>query len=102
MEGANPGSGEPGEWQTMEVANPGSREPWEWRTMGVVYPGSGGPWEWRAVTDRLTPPKKPSFLLSADCCSVSSSISISMRTLSLVFFSVHDILCIFLHINISR
>src|SRR6218665_3221841 len=43
----------------------------------------------------ITCPKNPSFLLSAVCCSVSSSsIPISMRTLSLVFFSVHDILCI--------
>src|SRR6218665_3965758 len=45
-------------------------------------------------SDRITCPKNPSFLLSAVCCSVSSSsIPISMRTLSLVFFSVHDILC---------
>src|SRR6218665_2215476 len=49
---------------------------------------------------RVTCPKNPSFLLSAVCCSISSSsIPISMRTLSLVFFSVHDILLhIFLHI----
>src|SRR6218665_1599269 len=54
-------------------------------------------------SDRITCPKNPSFLLSAVCCSVSSSsIPISMRTLSLVFFSVHDILCIFLHIHISN
>src|SRR6218665_1641448 len=54
-------------------------------------------------SDRITCPKNPSFLLSAVCCSVSSSsIPISMRTLSLVFFSVHDILCIFLHIHISH
>src|SRR6218665_3184891 len=54
-------------------------------------------------SDRITCPKNPSFLLSAVCCSVSSSsIPISMRTLSLVFFSVHDILCIFLHIRISH
>src|SRR6218665_2059403 len=54
-------------------------------------------------SDRITCPKNPGFLLSAVCCSVSSSsIPISMRTLSLVFFSVHDILCIFLHIHISR
>src|SRR6218665_2672924 len=51
---------------------------------------------------RITCPKNPSFLLSAVCCSISSSIPISMRTLSLVFFSVHDILCIFLHIHISH
>src|SRR6218665_838212 len=44
-------------------------------------------------SDYITCPKNPSFLLSAVCCSVSSSsIPISMRTLSLVFFSVHDIL----------
>src|SRR6218665_1548427 len=49
-------------------------------------------------SDRLTCPKNPSFLLIAVCCSVSpSSTPISNRTLSLVFFSVHDILCIFLH-----
>src|SRR6218665_3084234 len=38
------------------------------------------------------------------CCSVSSSSSIpfSLRTLSLVFFSVHDFLSIFLHIRISH
>src|SRR6218665_1022190 len=54
-------------------------------------------------SDCITCPKNPSFLLSAVCCSVSSSsIPISMRTLSLVFFSVHDILCIFLHIHISH
>src|SRR6218665_3531056 len=54
-------------------------------------------------SDRITCPKNPSFLLSAVCCSVSSSsIPISMRTLSLVFFSIHDILCIFLHIHISH
>src|SRR6218665_1145263 len=54
-------------------------------------------------SDHITCPKNPSFLLSAVCCSVSSSsIPISMRTLSLVFFSVHDILCIFLHIHISH
>src|SRR6218665_803844 len=54
-------------------------------------------------SDRITCPKNPSFLLSAVCCSVSSSsIPISMRTLSLVFFSVHYILCIFLHIHISH
>src|SRR6218665_2265022 len=52
-------------------------------------------------SDRITCPKNPSFLLSTVCCSVpSSSIPISLRTLSLVFFSVHDILCIFLHIHI--
>src|SRR6218665_1139775 len=54
-------------------------------------------------SDRITCPKNPSFLLSAVCCSVSSSsIPISIRTLSLVFFSVHDILCIFLHIHIPH
>src|SRR6218665_547417 len=53
-------------------------------------------------SDRITCPKNPSFLLSAVCCSVSSSIPFSNRTLSLVFFSVHDILCIFLHIHISH
>src|SRR6218665_3778044 len=54
-------------------------------------------------SDRITCPKNPSFLLSAVCCSISSSsIPISMRTLSLVFFPVHDILCIFLHIHISH
>src|SRR6218665_3613703 len=54
-------------------------------------------------SDRITCPKNPSFLLSAVCCSISSSsIPISMRTLSLVFFSVHDMLCIFLHIHISH
>src|SRR6218665_1735634 len=54
-------------------------------------------------SDRITCPKNPSFLLSAVCCSVSSSsIPISMRTLSLVFFSVQDILCIFLQIHISH
>src|SRR6218665_3185650 len=54
-------------------------------------------------SDRITCPKNPSFLLSAVCCSVSSSsIPIFMRTLALAFFSVHDILCIFLHIHISH
>src|SRR6218665_1497888 len=54
-------------------------------------------------SDRITCPKNPSFLLSAVCCSVSSSsIPISMHTLSLVFFSVHDVLCIFLNIHISH
>src|SRR6218665_3757351 len=54
-------------------------------------------------SDCITCPKNLSFLLSAVCCSVSSSsISISMRTLSLVFFSVHVILCIFLHIHIPH
>src|SRR6218665_2241360 len=52
---------------------------------------------------RITCPKNPSFLLSAVCGSVSSSsIPISKRKLSLVFFSVHDILCIFPHIHISH
>src|SRR6218665_2975310 len=51
-------------------------------------------------SDRITCPKNPGFLLSTVCCSVStSSIPISMHTLSLVFFSVHGILCIFLHIS---
>src|SRR6218665_1545776 len=54
-------------------------------------------------SDRITYPKNPSFLLRAVCCSVSSfPIPISMRTLSLVFFSLLDILCIFLHIQISN
>src|SRR6218665_1345184 len=55
-------------------------------------------------SDRITCPKNPSFLLSAVCCCnvSSSSIPISMRTLSLVFFSVHDILCIFFHIHTSH
>ena len=54
-------------------------------------------------SDRITCPKTHSFLLIAVCCSFSSSsLPISMRTLSLVFFSVHDILCIFLHIYISH
>src|SRR6218665_2607531 len=54
-------------------------------------------------SDRITCPKNPNFLLSAVCCSVSSSSTpISMRTLSLVFFSVLDILCIFLQIHISH
>src|SRR6218665_4202601 len=44
-------------------------------------------------SDCITCPKNPNFLFSAVCCSVSSSyIPISMRTLSLVFFCVHDIL----------
>src|SRR6218665_1808705 len=54
-------------------------------------------------SDRITCPKNARFLLIAVCCNFSSSsIPISMRTLSLVFFSVHDILCIFLHIHISH
>src|SRR6218665_422093 len=52
-------------------------------------------------SDRITCPKNPSFLLSAVCCSVSS-IPISICTLSLVFFFIHDILCIFLYIHISH
>src|SRR6218665_586071 len=52
-------------------------------------------------SDRITCPKNPSFLLSAVCCSVSSS-SIPISTLSLVFFSIQDILCIFLYIHISH
>src|SRR6218665_1180289 len=47
-------------------------------------------------SDRII--KNPSLLFSAVCYSISfSSIPISMRTLSLVFLFVHDILCIFLH-----
>src|SRR6218665_4132958 len=54
-------------------------------------------------SDRITCPKNSSFLLSAVCCSFSSSsIPISIRTFSLVFFSIHEILCIFLHIHISH
>src|SRR6218665_49466 len=54
-------------------------------------------------SDRTTCPKNPSFLLIAVCCSVSSSsIPISMCTFSLVFFSIHEILCIFLLIHISH
>src|SRR6218665_2331087 len=52
-------------------------------------------------SDRIPRPKNPSFLLIAVCFSVSSSSTpISNRTLSLVFFSAHDILCIFFHIHI--
>src|SRR6218665_2108614 len=55
-----------------------------------------------SLSDRITCPKNPSFLLSAVCCSIlSSSTPISMRTLSSVFFSVF-FLCIFLHIHISH
>src|SRR6218665_3980798 len=54
-------------------------------------------------SDRISCPKNRSFLLIAVCCNISSSSTpISNRTLSLVFFSVHDILCIFLHIHISH
>src|SRR6218665_557223 len=54
-------------------------------------------------SDRITCPKNPSFLLNAVCYSVSfSSISTSNRTLSLVIFSIHNILCIFFHIHISH
>src|SRR6218665_1003387 len=54
-------------------------------------------------SNHITCPKNQSFLLITVCCSVSSSsIPISMRTLSLVFFSVNDILCISLHIHISH
>src|SRR6218665_620455 len=54
-------------------------------------------------SDSITCPKKPSFLLIAVCRRISSSsIPISNRTLSLVFFSIHDILCTFLHIHISH
>src|SRR6218665_1700630 len=43
-------------------------------------------------SDCITCPKNPSFLLITVCCSVSSSsIPISIRTLSLVFSSVHEI-----------
>src|SRR6218665_1660058 len=53
--------------------------------------------------DCITCPKNPSFLIITICCSVSSSYSpISNLTLSLVFFSVHDILCIFLYIHPSH
>src|SRR6218665_1928981 len=41
-------------------------------------------------SDRITCPKNPSSLLSAVCCSVSSSIPISMCTLSLVFISLQE------------
>src|SRR6218665_2424648 len=55
------------------------------------------------LSDCITCPKSPSFLLIVVCCSVSySSIPISIRTLSLVFFPVHDTLFIFLHILISH
>src|SRR6218665_715744 len=54
-------------------------------------------------SDCITCPKNLGFLLRAVCYSVSSScIPISMHTLSLVFFSIHDILCIFLPIHISH
>src|SRR6218665_308156 len=54
-------------------------------------------------SDRIKCPNNLNFLLSAVCCSISSSyIPISMRTLSLIFVSVHDSLCIFLHIHISH
>src|SRR5688572_16294305 len=53
--------------------------------------------------DRMTCPKNLNFVLNTVCCSVSSfSIPIPMRTQSLVLFSIHDILCIFLHIHISH
>src|SRR6218665_2249370 len=43
-------------------------------------------------SDRITWPKNPSFFFIAVCCSVLySSAPISNHTLSLVFFSVHDI-----------
>src|SRR6218665_3348339 len=51
---------------------------------------------------RITGLKNHSFLPIAVCCSVSSSIPISKGTLSLVLFSVNDILCSFLHIHISQ
>src|ERR1700733_12578089 len=52
--------------------------------------------------DLMICPKNPSFLLNAICCSVSSfSTPIFRRTSSFVFFSIHDVLCIFLHIHIS-
>src|SRR6218665_1345566 len=48
-------------------------------------------------------PKNPSFHVIAVCCSVSTpSIPISMRTLSLVCFSVHNILCTFIPTQISH
>src|ERR1043165_9891812 len=54
-------------------------------------------------SDRMTCPKNLSFAFSIVCCSLSSfSIPISMRTELLVLFSIHDILCIFLHIYISH
>src|SRR5678816_4166172 len=54
-------------------------------------------------SDRMTCPKNLNFALSTVCCSVSSfSIPIPMCTQSLVLFSIHDILCIFLHIHISH
>src|ERR1700733_1992445 len=53
--------------------------------------------------DLMICPKNPSFLLIAICCNVSSfSTPIFRRTSSFVFFSIHDILCIFLHIHISQ
>src|SRR6218665_26244 len=55
------------------------------------------------LSDRITCPKNPSSLLIALSFRVSSSsIPIFKHTLSLVFFSVHDILSIFLHIHISH
>src|ERR1043165_1657719 len=54
-------------------------------------------------SDRMTCPKNLNFALSTVCCSVSSfSIPMSMCTESLVLFSIHDILCIFLHMYISH
>src|SRR3984885_10915458 len=51
--------------------------------------------------DLMICPKNPSFLLIAICCNVSSfSTPIFRRTSSFVFFSIHDILCIFLLIHI--
>src|ERR1700733_14447804 len=53
--------------------------------------------------DLMICPKNPSFFLNAICSSVSSvSTPIFRRTSSFVFFSIHDILCIFLHIHISH
>src|ERR1700733_7149973 len=53
--------------------------------------------------DLMICPKNLSFLLIAICCNVSSfSTPIFRRTSSFVFFSIHDILCIFLHIHISH
>src|SRR3984885_8958132 len=53
--------------------------------------------------DLMICPKNPSFLLIAICCNVSSfSTPIFRRTSSFVFFSIHYILCIFLHIHILQ
>src|SRR3984885_7734144 len=45
----------------------------------------------------------PCFLPYAVCCSISSfSTSVFSCTASFLFLSIHDILCIFLHIHISH